>query len=130
MRGLIHEDDWLKELVSDQDLDNWQPEIEECCTAERFRLHLRGTPCNSWNASAARVFTNDFLRTHAEIYPDVWAVRRMVLKKIKAHIKSLIKSFRQNGRGEALINATKLAKNRQERKANVSPLPQSSCALL
>jgi hypothetical protein len=122
MKGLFHQDDWLKELVSEEDLANWRPGIEECCTAEQFKLHLKGTPCDPWNASATRVFTDDFLRSHEELYPDAWAVRRMVLKKTKAYIKSLIKYFRQNSRGDYLIQAAKQAKNRQERKANVSPL--------
>ena len=121
MRGLIHEDDWLKEVVHEHDLNNWNPEIEECCTADQFRLHLMGTPCDPWNSSAARVFANNFLHTHTETYPDVWAVRHMVLKKTRAFIKSIIKSFHQNRRGDALKGAAKRAKNRRERKTTVSP---------
>ena len=122
MKGLIRQDDWLKEVVHERDLSNWNPEIEECCTAQQFRLHLAGTPCCPWNVSAARVFTGDFLNTHTEIYPDVWAVRRMVLKKTRAYIKSLIKAFHQDRRGDDLKKATRRAKNRRERKTNVSPL--------
>ena len=130
MKKLFHKDDWLKDIVSDQELTNWNPEIEECCTAGKFKLHLKGTPCDPWNASAARVFTDDFLRSHTETYQDVWAVRRMVLRKTKAYIKSLIKSFRQIGQGEALRQAAKQAKNRQERKASVSPSVWISYVLL
>lgn len=124
MKGLFHDEDFLRELVSDQDLADWDPAIGECCTAEQFKLHFRGTPCNPWNKSATRVFVNDFLATHAEIYPPAWPVRRMVTRKTTAHIKSLIKSFRGNRRGEAIVKAAKQAKNRQERKATVSLLVQ------
>ena len=130
MKGLISTDNWLKEVVHERDLSGWNPEIEECCTAQQFRLHLAGTPCCPWNTSAARVFTDNFLSTHAEIYPDVWAVRRMVLKKTRAYIKSLIKAFHQNRRGNDLKNATKRAKNRRERKTSVSPSNQFGCVML
>lgn len=128
MKGLIRQDDWLKEVINEHDLNNWNPEIEECCTAQQFRLHLAGTPCCPWNTSAARVFTDDFLKTHTEVYPDVWAVRRMVLRKTQAYIKSLIKAFRGNRRGKDLKDATRRAKNRRERKTNVSLSKQFGCA--
>lgn len=120
MRTLIPKDDWLKEVVNEQDLNTWNPKIEECCIVEQFKLHLKGTPCHPWNSSATRVFADHFLRTHTEIYPDVWAVRRMVLKKTQAYIKSLIKAYRERNRGENLQFATRRAKNRRERKTNVS----------
>ena len=121
MKSLIRKEDWLKEVVTERDLNSWDPEIERCCTAQQFRLHLAGTPCDPWNTSATRVFTDHFLSTHAEIYPDVWAVRRMVLKKTQAYIKSLIRVFHQDRRGRDLKKAAKLAKNRRERKTNASP---------
>lgn len=120
MKSLIKDDDWLKDVLSQHDLNNWNPEIEECCTAQQFKLHLNGTARNAWNVSAARVFADHFLINHSELYPDVWAVRRMVLKKTCAHIKSLIKAFREGQRGIDVNRATRRAKNRQERKANVS----------
>ena len=132
MIKLFRNGDWLKELVTEQDLANWRPEIGECCTAVQFqfKLHLQGTPCDPWNSSATRVFTDDFLRTHSDTYPDIWVVRRMVLRKTKAYIKSLIKTFRQKNKSDTLRIADKLAKNRQERKASVSPLPQFRYTLL
>lgn len=130
MKSLIRKDDWLKEVVSEHDLNHWNPEIEECCTTQQFKLHLTGTPSDPWNSSAARVFTDDFLITHTELYPDVWAVRRMVLKKTRAYIKSLIRVFHQDNRGHATKQATKRAKNRYQRKADVSPLEQFSFVIL
>lgn len=121
MKELIHEDDWLKEVVNEEDVNRWDPRVEECCTADQFKLHLRGTARNAWNVSAARVFTDHFLVTHAELYPNVWAVRRMVLKKTAAYIKSLVRKFRQGNHSEDLRLAIKRAKNRRERKTNVSP---------
>ncbi|KAF9642614.1 hypothetical protein BDM02DRAFT_3192944 [Thelephora ganbajun] len=103
MKGLIHEDDWLKEVVNEHDLNSWDLRTEQCCTAQQFKLHL----------------TDHFLSTHAQIYPDVWAVCRMVLKKTQAYIKSLIRTFCQNRHGDNLKLATRRAKNRWERKTNL-----------
>ncbi|KAF9642160.1 hypothetical protein BDM02DRAFT_3105986 [Thelephora ganbajun] len=119
MKGLIHEDDWLKEVINEHDLNNWNPEIEACCTAQQFKLHLVGTTCHPWNISATRVFADHFLTTHADKYPDVWGVHGMVLRKTRAYIKSLIRSFNQNRHGDDLKRATKQAKNQRERKTNL-----------
>ena len=130
MKSLINKDDWLKEVVNEHDLNSWNPEIEQCCTAQQFKLHLNGTPCDAWNTSAARVFVDHFLLTHSESYPDVWAVRRMVLKKTSAYIKSLIKSFREGRRSNDMKRTTRRAKNRQERKANVSTSKSFGCMVM
>jgi len=122
MKQLINQDDWLKELVDDNELVRWDPKIQECCTPQRFKLHLGGTPCSAWNASACRVFVDDFLATHRTIYADVWAIRRVVLKKTQAYIKTLIRSFREKNRGENVKLAVRMAKNRRERKTNVSTM--------
>ena len=121
MKSLIPKEDWLKVVVHEDELNDWNPDAQECCTAQQFRLHLSGTPSHPWNASAVRVFTDDFLTTHPDTYPDVWAVRRMVLKKTQAYIKSLIKAYRASTTGGELQRITRLAKNRRERKTNVSP---------
>ena len=123
MKGLFRQDDWLKEIVDDSELVCWDPKIQECCTPQAFKLHLGGTPCSAWNASACRVFVDNFLVTHQEIYPNVWAVRRMVLRKTQAYIKTLIRTFREKNRGENVKLAAKRAKNRRERKTNVSASP-------
>jgi|ERR1700710_1056297 hypothetical protein len=120
MGSLIHNDDWLKDTVSAQDIAGWNPEREACCTADAFRLHLAGTTCNPWNASATRVFTDHFLLNHADTYPDNWTVRSMVLKKTRAYIKTLINSFRDVPKIKAVKDEKKRIKNRRERKANVS----------
>jgi hypothetical protein len=130
MRGLIRKVDWLKDVISENELNNWNPKVRECCTAQEFKLHLKGTPSNPWNASATRVFADHFLDTYSQIYPDVWAVRRMVLKKTRAYVKSLIKAYRESRRSDNLQLATKEAKNRRERKTNVSPSKRFGGAIL
>ena len=124
MKSLIPQEDWLKVVVQEGELNGWNPDIQECCTPQQFRLHLSGTPCHPWNDSAVRVFTDNFLATHSDTYPDVWAVRRMVLKKARAYVKSLIKAHRAGTNGGELQLAAKKAKNRRERKTNVSPPPR------
>ena len=120
MRSLIHTNDWLKDTVSNHDISDWDQRREQCCTADTFRLHLAGTPCDPWNASATCVFADDFLLANAATYPDSWTVRSMVLKKTRAYIKTLIKSFRNYTKNEAAKEEKRRAKNRRERKANVS----------
>ena len=120
MRSLIHENHWLKDTVPDQDIANWNPALGECCTAGEFRLHLAGTTCDAWNTSATRVFADDFLAKNTDIYPDTWTVRSMVLKKTKAYIKTLVKSFRDYPKSKEAKDAKKRAKSRRERKATVS----------
>lgn len=120
MAFLIPVDDWLEEVIYLDELNNWNPADRECCTARHFKLNLNGTPGDPWNASAARVFTNDFLLTHADLYIDVWPVRSMVLRKTRAHIKSLIKKFRLKHSTKAARDALKVAQNRRERKGTVS----------
>ena len=120
MKSLIHQDDWLKDTVSDRDIADWNPELGDCCTANAFRLHLAGTKSDPWNESATRVFANDFLAKNAETYPDNWTVRSMVLKKTRAYVKTLIHYFREQPKNKDVKNENRRAKNRRERKANVS----------
>lgn len=129
MKTLIHKDDWLKEVVSEHNLNSWDPDREDCCTVQQFKLHLTGTRCDPWNSSAARVFTNDFLLAHAGIYPDVWAVRSMVLKKTHTYIKTLIRGFCKGNRGSSFKLAARKQKNKYERKANVSPSKSLNCMI-
>jgi hypothetical protein len=124
MKSLIRKEDWLKVVVQEDELNNWNPDARECCTPQQFRIHLLGTPSHPWNNSATRVFADDFLKTHSDTYPDVWAVRRMVLKKTQAYIKSLIKAYRAGTNGGELQRIARNAKNRRERKTNVSPSPR------
>jgi len=120
MRTLIRDDDWLKDTVSDQDMADWNPELRESCTADTFRLHLSGTTCDPWNASATRVFTDDFLAKNADTYPNDWTVRCMVLKKTRAYVKTLVKNFRDAPKNKEVKKEMRLAKSRYERKVYVS----------
>ena len=130
MKSLIRKEDWLKVVIREDELNNWNQAAQECCTPQQFRLHLLGTPSHPWNNSAVRVFAGDFLATHSDTYPDVWPVRRMVLKKTQAYVKSLIKAYRAGANGGELQRITRIAKNRRERKSNVSFSPQISGILV
>jgi hypothetical protein len=119
MASLIPEDQWLDDVIHGAELEGWDPTRSECCTIQNFKLHLRGTPADPWNTSATRVFTDHFLETHVDTYPDVWAVRYMVLKKTRAHIKSLIKKYTLKNSPRSVREARKMAQNRRERKVTV-----------
>ena len=120
MASLIPEHEWLEDVIYLDEMAQWDPADRECCTARHFKLHLNGTPADLWNASATRVFADDFLLTNADLYPDVWSVRHMVLTKTRAHIKSLIKRYKLKHTTVPTRDALKLAQNRRERKALVS----------
>ncbi|KAF9645718.1 hypothetical protein BDM02DRAFT_3100985 [Thelephora ganbajun] len=81
MASLIPEDKWLEDVIYRDELVQWDPARSECCTACSFKLHLNGMPADPWNTLAVRVFTDNFLLTHADLYLDVWSVQYMVLKK-------------------------------------------------
>jgi len=119
MASLIPQHEWLEDVIYLDELNQWDPADRKCCTARSFRLHLNGTPADLWNTSAARVFTDDFLLTHADLYPDVWPVRYMVLKKTRAHIKSLIRRYKLKHTTKPARDALKVMQNRRERKAAV-----------
>ena len=120
MASLIPKDDWLQDVIHPDDLQAWNPQTGPCCTPATFKLNLKGTPLDDWNASASRVFTDHFLITHSGSYNDTWEVRQMVLKKSQAYIKTLIKLYRKKFIGDDVALRSKLAHRRRERKATVS----------
>jgi len=120
MKTLIPERDWLKDVIHPDELQAWNPQAGPCCTPTSFKLNLKGTPLDDWNVSASRVFTDHFLATHPDSYNDTWEIRQMVLKKTQAHIKSLIKRYRQKDLGGDVLLRAKLAHRGQQRKASVS----------
>jgi hypothetical protein len=130
MKSLIRQEDWLKVVICEDELNDWNQDAQECCTPQQFRLHLLGTPSHLWNNSAIRVFVGDFLATHSDTYSDIWPIRRMVLKKMQAYVKSLIKAYCAGVNGGELQQITRIAKNRRERKSNVSLSPQISGILI
>ena len=119
MAILIPPEEWLEDVVYADELDRWDPARSECCAINNFKLRLGGTPGDDWNASAARVFTDDFLLTHAGTYPDAWPVRKMVLEKTRSHIKSLIKKYKLKYASPAAREVLRARQNRRERKALV-----------
>lgn len=119
---LTHPDDWLKNTVTTQDINDFNPEIGECCTANNFRLHLAGTPGDVWNRSATRIFVNSFLEAHQEYEAQNEIIREVVMNKCSAVVKSTIRQYRlkrKNTTREAREQERR-RKNRAERKRAVS----------
>ena len=123
MLALIPEDQWLQDTIHPDELNAWDPAMGPCCTPGEFKLNLAGTPRNDWNISASRVFTDHFLVTHAATYTDDWENRELVLRKTQAHIKTLVRSYRQQFVGADVIQQRKVALRRRERKSKVSCCP-------
>ena len=118
---LIPSDKWLKNTVTPQDIDDFDPKIGECCTADNFRLHLAGTPADTWNKSATRVFVNSFLEAHKQYEAQNTDIRDMVMKKCGAAVISTIRQYRSE-RKHRTENSRRLEldnKSRAERKRSV-----------
>ena len=118
---LVPSDKWLTNTVTSQDLDDFNAKIGECCTANNFRIHLAGTPGDSWNKSATRVLVNSFLEAHKQYDAQNTDVRDMVMKKCSAAVAGTIKKYKW-GRKHRTENSRRLEldnKSRAERKRSV-----------
>lgn len=77
-------------IVAD-DLDpgyNSETALNECCTAEHFRIHITGNATSSWNRSCGRVFAASFLQEYPEYDKD------LVYAAWQTHLHSLQGSYK------------------------------------
>ncbi|KAF9643070.1 hypothetical protein BDM02DRAFT_3104903 [Thelephora ganbajun] len=95
----------MKNTVTKQEVDAFDPNLGPCCNATNFRVHLGGTTCNAWNKSAINAFVNDFLSSHSE-YPSQEESIRETVGYRKSHVPHTVEES----------DELKLQKNRQERK--------------
>jgi hypothetical protein len=55
----------LLPVVSDEEAEefkaSWKNGSPHCCTAESFRIDIRGAPRSAWNRSAAQVFARSYV---------------------------------------------------------------------
>ena len=125
MKVLMPSQDLTHHAVSadSEEVRNWNPQLGPCCiaTVTDFKI-LLGRPRHPWNVSASRVFTDSFLTTHSASYEDTWEVRRMVLEKCLAHIKSLIRTHSKQIWSNDVLIQRRLAHRRRQRKGAVSYL--------
>lgn len=119
MAQMVPAAEWLQDVIYPEELRSWDPRTGPCCTPDRFKLHLAGTPRDDWNLSASRVFTDHFLATYPHLYQDTWEVRQTVLNKSQAYIKSLIKLHRRQLVGGDALLQNKISQRRRERKTTV-----------
>ena len=120
MGTLLPRDNRLQDTIHPDELQAWDPQAGPCCTPDSFKLHLKGTARDDWNISASRVFADHFITTHSDSYEDNWETRRMVLEKTQAHIKSLVRLYRQQFVSADVKRQTKIAHRRHSRKMFVS----------
>jgi len=123
-------DQELKNTVTAQDINDFDPEIAECCTADNFRIHLAGSPGEPWNKSAARVLVNNFLETHEEYEAQDDTIRAMVIKKCEAAVGSTIRKYKwkKKHRTKDSRALARENKNRAERKRTVRTQDVFLCA--
>jgi len=117
---------WLQNMVTEEEVNNFNPEGGPCCDISHFRVHLEGTTCNSWNKSATDVFVKGFLAYHAADYKaEDQSVRDMVQLKSQAALDSMIREYRRlkAPRTPAEVKERQRYKNRLERKRKVIPTP-------
>ncbi|KAF9455284.1 hypothetical protein BDZ94DRAFT_1316412 [Collybia nuda] len=98
---------------------------EPCCTAESFRIDLRGTPKNPWNTSAAQVFYHNLVPL-AERSNDKF---KQITDAFYTCIKSLKKEY--NHRRDIITHQTKKRHDRRHaRKHYVSTRVNSPPSIL
>lgn len=71
----------------------FDPEEGPCCTAKKFRIDIRGTPASQWNASATKVFVQDFLTVPQHACRN----QKKVSAMFRSHFKTLQRHFRRVG---------------------------------
>lgn len=123
MRDLIPGNSWMRNTVTKEEAEDFNPDLGPCCDYTEFRLHLEGTPCDSWNKSATSVFVDSFLRIHPDYPSQKEVVKQMVEFKTRAAIESMIRNYRKSkdAHNSAEQDEIKDHKNRRERQRKVSP---------
>ncbi|KAI9062651.1 hypothetical protein FKP32DRAFT_1612425 [Trametes sanguinea] len=86
-----------------------------CCTPERFRPDLNGTPASEWNKSCIAVFARSFVDSDEYECDDVPAVKRM----FQTHLRHLARKYRRDISGEENKKKSRKQANRDERKRNL-----------
>lgn len=121
MRKLVTPDNWLKNTVTEQEANAFNPDLGPCCDPIHFRVHLAGTTANLWNKSATGVFVNHFLAAHPEYPSREEPVRKMVQMRCHATLDSMIRKYRKSNtpRSKEQMEAERLERNRAERKRKV-----------
>lgn len=122
MRDLL-KGNWMKNTVTDEEVNAFDPALGQCCDPTHWRVHLEGTPCNPWNKSATFVFVNDFIVAHPEYNRDDRSIRDMIHMKSKSALDSMIRTYRKS-KIPPTVNEPEdedqKQRNRRERKRKVS----------
>jgi len=94
----------------------YDPTKGPCCTAERFRMDIRGFPKNAWNVSAAKVFARSFQEAHAQ-FRDM--AQREVERAWTTHLAYLKNVYQKQTSKARDIEADKQRHRRKERRMQV-----------
>lgn len=112
----------LLPVVSNQEAkeftESWENGPPHCCTAESFRIDIRGAPRSAWNRSAAQVFARSYvghyrIQANAETLNDI-------ADKAMTRIKSLRAVFRKKNMSHQQRIELERAGRRYGRKFTVS----------
>jgi len=96
---------------------SWKNGGPHCCTAESFRIDLRGAPRSAWNRSAAQVFARSYvghyrIQANPEILKDIAA-------RALTRIKSLRFEFIRKNKSQQRRDELERAGRRRGRKFTV-----------
>jgi len=72
---------------SNQELQQFNPDIGHCCTADNFQVDIRSHPWSSWNISAGKVFAADFIVKYSDAKID------NIEKRFSKHLGYLMKDY-------------------------------------
>ncbi|OSC96551.1 hypothetical protein PYCCODRAFT_1378950 [Trametes coccinea BRFM310] len=86
-----------------------------CCTTDRFRPDLNGTPASEWNKSCITVFAQSFVDSDEYECGDIPAIKKM----FQTHLRHLARKYRRDISGEENKKRLRKQANRDERKRNL-----------
>jgi len=112
----------LLPVVSNQEAEefkeSWENGPPHCCTAESFRIDIRGAPKSAWNRSAAQVFARSYVG-HYRIQADAETLND-IANRAMTRIKSLRFMFQKKNISQQRRTELERAGRRYGRKFTVS----------
>jgi hypothetical protein len=108
-------------IPSAREVESFDPEYAECCTADDFKVDLEGHPRSTFNKSSARIFARDFKNR----YPQHGFSLKDIEKHWLTHVSRLKDTYKKQVKlaADPMDREVKLkeAKHRRSgRKVNVS----------
>ncbi|KAG1786345.1 uncharacterized protein HD556DRAFT_1240528 [Suillus plorans] len=104
------------DVPTPEEVAAYDPTQGPCCTAERFRMDIRGFPKSAWNISAAKIFACSFQEAHAQFRDKA---QREVERAWTTHLAYLKNVYQKQTSRARDIEAGKQRRRRKERRTQM-----------